>query len=94
MNHALIFLASLLGFACLAMAMPRHQLDALGHELPASASRALRGSGALLLLLALALAVRSMGWGLGLVNYSGHSGMAAGVVFMALLIDQRLRPPR
>ncbi|MDO4724630.1 MAG: DUF3325 domain-containing protein [Comamonadaceae bacterium] len=94
MSHAQVFLTSLLGFACLALAMPRHQLDALGQELPARASRTLRGIGALALLAALALAVRGMGWGLGLVGYGGHTSAAAGAVFIALLLWQRLRPAR
>lgn len=94
MSHAPVFLTCLLAFACLALAMPRHQLDALGRELPASASRALRSGGWLALLAALALAVRGMGWGLGLVGYGGHTSLAAGLVFIGLLARQRQRARR
>ena len=38
-----------------------------------------------LLLLALWRTVAAMGWGIGLVAYSGHTSAAAGVVFLALI---------
>lgn len=91
MSHILIFAPSLLGFAALALAMERHQQDLFGLELSAHASRSLRLLGTLALLAALALAVRSMGWGLGLVSYSGHTGAAAGAVFISLFVFVRWR---
>lgn len=96
MNHLAIFVPSLLGFAALALAMERHQEDLFGRTLSPRATRALRTGGWLVLLIALAVAVRSQGWSLGLVSYSGHTSLGAGLVYGALVALQRetWRQPR
>ncbi|MCZ8254019.1 MAG: DUF3325 family protein [Hylemonella sp.] len=94
MNHALIFGPSLLGFAVLALATERQQDIQLGHALAPRCTRALRLAGWASLLLALAAAVGRQGWALGLVSYSGHTSLSAGLVFMALLLRERLTQPQ
>lgn len=89
MMHAFSLLICVAAFAALAMATDRAQSDLLGRELPASTSRTLRTVGWVLLLASLALVVNVQGWGLGLVSYSGHTSVAAGVVFVALIARQR-----
>jgi len=93
-DHVLILFLCLGGFACLAMAMVRHQEDVLGHELPPGRTRTLRWVGWLLLLSALWLAVLAMGWAAGLVAYSGHTSAGAGLVFIALMRLDRWRDGR
>lgn len=92
MNHSLIFLASLLGFAALALATERVQEIQLGRTLAPRSTRALRWVGWLGLLIALAVAVGSQGWALGLVSYSGHMSLGAGLVFVALLLREHWVP--
>lgn len=41
--------------------------------------------------MALWLAAASMGWSFGLTVYGGHTSAAAGVVFIALLVNKRIR---
>ncbi|WP_076997482.1 DUF3325 domain-containing protein [Variovorax sp. KK3] len=94
MSHLAVFIPSLLGFAALSLAMDRHQEDLFGRVLAPQATRMLRAGGWLLLLVALALAVRSAGWSLGLVHYSGHTSVAAGLVFGALLVLHRRKTAR
>lgn len=91
MTHLASVLICLGAFAALAMATDRAQLDVLGRELPPGLSRALRGAGWVGLLLSLAIVVGGWGWGLGLVVYSGHTSLAAGLVFLALIVRQRRR---
>lgn len=89
MSHLLIFLLSLLGFAALALATERQQEIHFGRTLASNATRRLRIAGWAGLLLALAIAVGSQGWGMGLVSYSGHTSLCAGLVFAALLVRER-----
>lgn len=77
------------GFACIAAAMERHQQTVFGRALPAAASRAWRAAGACALVVALALCVAAQGWALGLVGYSGSTSVAAGVVYLALIVRER-----
>ena len=79
----------LAGFAALACATERQQQALLGRRLALAASRALRVAGATLLLVALALLIARQGWGLGLVMYSGHTSLAAGCVYGALIMLAR-----
>lgn len=72
-------------FACLALAMERHQAMLFGAALALMATRALRVAGWLGLLVALWLAVAAQGWALGLVWYSGCTSLAAGVVYGLLI---------
>lgn len=90
MTHLAVFTLSLLGFAALALAMERHQDDLFGRALPRRTTLALRNAGWAALLLALVVAVRAQGWGLGLVTLSGHTSLGAAVVFVALVVRQRL----
>lgn len=90
-SHISVLLLSLVGFACLAMAMIRHQEDLFGKTLGPYATRCLRVAGWQLLLLALWRAVTGMGWSFGLTAYSGHTSAAAGLVFMTLVILERKR---
>ena len=83
--HLTIFVLCLAAFAALAMATDRAQDTVLGRELPPATTRRVRVLGWVLLLLALWRTVAAMGWGIGLVAYSGHTSAAAGVVFLALI---------
>ena len=94
MTHLFVFLLSTLGFAALALAMERHQDDLFGHPLATTATRWLRVVGGTALLLALAVSVRAQGWGIGLVSFSGHTSLGAGLVFGALIVIERTRSRR
>ena len=85
MMHFLSFALSLAGFSTLALAMERQQHDLFGRRLPPAVTRALRVTGTGALLLALGVLVNWQGWGLGLVMFSGHTSLAAGVVFCSLI---------
>jgi hypothetical protein len=85
MSHLPPFLLCLAGFAALAFAMDRQQQDLVGRSLPASATDTLRVAGTGCLLLALGLLVTWQGWGLGLVMFSGHTSLAAGIVHCAII---------
>ena len=73
-------------FACLAVAMGRHQETLFGERLPAAVSRILRCAGWCMLLVALWLALAGNGWALGLVWYSGCTSLAAGIVYGVLIV--------
>lgn len=94
MTHLAVFLLSTLGFTALALAMERHQEDLFGHALATTATRWLRMAGWAALGLALVLIVKAQGWGVGLVSYSGHTSLGAGLVFGALVVIERTRPRR
>jgi hypothetical protein len=83
-------LLCVLAFACLALAMARHQAAVFGKVLSRVASRSLRGIGWGGLAVALWLTIAARGWGLGLVYYSGCTSLAAGIVFCALVAHERL----
>ncbi len=87
--HLLIFLFSLLGFAALALATERQQEIHFGRMLAPPATRALHLAGWAGLLLALVVAVLSQGWAMGLVSYSGHTSLCAGLVFLGLILRER-----
>jgi hypothetical protein len=89
MIRLFVLLLSVGAFACLAMAMARHQETLLGRALPAAQSRGLRGAGWCGLAIALALAVDVQGWGRGLVAFSGTTSVAAGIVYAALIAWER-----
>lgn len=91
MTHFAVFALCLAGFAVLALATDRAQQDLLGRELPATTTRRLRVLGWALLTAALWLAVAALGWGLGLVAYSGHTSAGAALVFVALVAWNRRR---
>ncbi|SEK23379.1 Protein of unknown function [Roseateles sp. YR242] len=89
MTHLACLLICIVAFAALALATDRAQSDVFGKELPTTTSRLLRTVGGLLLLGCLAVVVGAWGWSLGLVNYSGYTSLAAAVVFLALIVQQR-----
>lgn len=90
-GHAAVFLLGVLSFACLALSMARHQQDVFGAELRPAITRALSLCGWLLQAFALYLAGQALGWSQGLVAYSGHASLAAGVVFVLLMLWQRYK---
>jgi hypothetical protein len=89
MTHGLTLLICVLAFACLALAMDRHQSPVLGRDLSRGQSRAFRIAGWCGLLLALGLIVGDEGWALGLVSYSGCTSLAAGIVYGVLIFRRR-----
>ena len=89
MMHLISLLICVTAFAALALATDRAQSDLLGRELPVSTTRGLRVVGWTLLLVSLAIVVEAKGWGLGLVSYSGHTSLAAGEVFLGLVVRGR-----
>jgi len=91
MSHFLTFMACLAAFSALALATGRQQDDLFGRPLAPRATWALRAAGWGALALALYLIVQAQGWGLGLVSYSGHTSLAAAVVFGVLIVHGRVR---
>ena len=85
MNHLLALALCLMGFAALALATRRQQRDLIGRSLPRTITNALRIIGTVAILLALGLLVSWQGWGLGLVMFSGHTSLAAGIVYAVLV---------
>ncbi|MDR0227346.1 MAG: DUF3325 domain-containing protein [Burkholderiaceae bacterium] len=90
-HHIACQLLALGAFACLALAMDRHQQDLWGRELAASATRTLRAAGWALLLMSLAAALASDPRSLGLVAWFGHISAAAALVVLALIARERWR---
>lgn len=76
--------AAWLGFACLCLAMDRHQRDLLGRRLSDSASRRLRLAGFAAIALGLATAIAALGWGYGAVLWFGLLTLGAAPI-VALL---------
>ncbi|CAM3487167.1 DUF3325 domain-containing protein [Bordetella sputigena] len=89
MTHLLTLSCSLLGFMALAMATERQQEALFGRLLAPGRTRILRLAGWSALAVALAIIVARQGWGLGLVGYSGHTSLAAGLVYLGLIIRGR-----
>lgn len=92
--HLLTFVICIAGFLALALATERQQEDLFGQALPSKATRPLRLLGWSALLVALYAIVRAQGWGMGLVSYSGHTSLAAGVVLAGLITHSRIRKRR
>jgi hypothetical protein len=86
MIHLVPFFLCLAGFTLLALAMNRQQKEVFRRNLTRPVTRVIRITGACVLLLALGVIVAQQGWGLGLVIYSGHTSLAAGMVYSALII--------
>lgn len=91
MIHLTSFILCLTGFAALALAMDRPQRDLFGRPLPTPATVALRVGGAAALLGALGGLVVWQGWALGLVMFSGHTSLGAGIVHAAIIAWTRRR---
>jgi len=93
MTHLVVFLLCLGGFASLAAATERQQEEQLGRALARPTTRILRWTGWSALFLGAIGAVATHGWSLGLVIYSGHTSLCAGMVFVSLITRKRLRHP-
>jgi hypothetical protein len=91
MTHLAAFVLCLAGFVALAFATRRQQRDLVGRSLPLATTRAVRAIGACALAGALGLLVAWQGWGFGLVMFSGHTSMAAGIVYATLIAFVRTR---
>ncbi|QLH70930.1 DUF3325 domain-containing protein [Rhodopseudomonas palustris] len=85
MSHALAQALCLVGFTALAFAMRRPQHEILRRSLRRPVVLVLRAIGACLLAIALAVLVAVSGWGFGLVKFSGHTTLAAALVYCALI---------
>ncbi len=90
MKHLLAFALCLAGFTALAFAMRRQQRDIIGRSLRLATTYVLRVAGACALLFALGILVGGQGWSLGLVTFSGHTSIGAGIVFCALVGYSRM----
>lgn len=86
MTHLLALALCLAGFIALALATRRQQRDLIGRSLSRVTTIALRMAGAGALVLALGILVAWQGWGLGLVMFSGHTSLAAGIVYATLVV--------
>ena len=93
MIHFVTFAVCLAGFAALAMATERQQ-DALFNGVSPARTRRCRLVGWTALAVALGATIMHQGWGLGLVNYSGQTSMAAGLVYLTLIVAERRRQSR
>lgn len=94
MMHLGVQLLSLLGFCALALATDRQQEKVFGHRLPAGTTGCARLAGWVALGLALLVVVRGQGWAMGLVSYSGHTSLSAGLVFAVLILRDRVTAAR
>jgi hypothetical protein len=86
MTHLLALALCLTGFAALALATRRQQRDLIGRSLSWTITIVLRLAGAGALVFALGVLVGWQGWGLGLVMFSGHTSLAAGLVYAVLVV--------
>ncbi|MFC0241314.1 DUF3325 domain-containing protein [Rhodopseudomonas telluris] len=85
MIHALVLALCVTGFSALALATRRPQHEILRRSLPRRTVTTFRTAGSLALLIALAVLVAGRGSGLGLVMFSGHTTLAAAVVYVGLI---------
>ena len=89
MIHALALALCLAGFGALALATRRPQHEILRKSLPRRSVTALRLAGSSALLIGLTVLVAAQGWALGLVMFSGHTTLAAALVYVALIVFGR-----
>jgi uncharacterized membrane protein len=94
MNHLSILVLSVPAFACLALAMERHQEDLFGRPLDPVVTKALRAAGWMMLVASLVVALRQPLWAVGLVAWFAWLSAGAGVMFATLLLASRLRTVR
>jgi fatty acid desaturase len=90
MSHLLASALCLAGFAALAFATRRQQRDIFGRPLRPATTYILRFVGACALAFALGILVARQGWSLGLVMFSGHTTITAGLLLCALIGHARL----
>lgn len=91
MSHLPPFVLCLTGFALLALATDRQQRDLIRRPLSSPVVSALRLAASCLLVVALSLLVYWHGGGLGLVMFSGHTSLGAGIVYCVLIGYSRRR---
>ena len=94
MSHLWILALCVLGFACLALAMDRHQNDLFDRALGPALTKTLRTAGWVLLFGSLFMALRQPLWSISLVAWFGYLSAGAGVVFLALVLMGRAIVPR
>lgn len=94
MSHLLALMLSLAGFAALASATSRQQRDLFGKVLQPGRTRLIRLAAAVALVGALGALVAQHGWGLGLVMFSGHTSLAAGIIVCGLIGYARMQGPK
>jgi hypothetical protein len=87
-NHVAALVLCLAGFTLLALATERQQ-RVLNRPLSRLTQSGLRIAAICALLLALGLLVAWQGWGFGLVMFSGHTSLAAGLVYCGLIAYAR-----
>ena len=91
--HLLLFSICLFGFLALALSMIRHQEDLFGQPKKRTFTLCMRAIGWLSLVLAAVLAIYGLDIAVGLVAYSGHTSMAAALIYLFLLLIDRKRKP-
>ena len=93
MIHLLALVLCLAAFTALAFAMRRQQRDLLGRSLRWPVTYGVRTLGACALIAVLGILVATHGWSIGLVMFSGHTSIAAGIVY-AVLVGHAGKQPR
>lgn len=88
MSHFVTFALCLAGFAALALSTERQQ-EAFFKTVSPTRTRNGRIVGWTTLAVALGATVMHQGWGFGLVDYSGQTSMAAGLVYLTLILVKR-----
>lgn len=89
--HAVIFCLTLIGFGAACLASPRQRERLFGRTIQVGAQVSLRLVACASFCAALVYAVHEAGWSFGPVIWFGHLSLAAGVVFITLILFDRLR---
>lgn len=86
-------LLCIIAFACLALAMERHQAALFTRRLSPTQTRALRLAGWSALVSTAWIVIAAQGWALGLVVFCGLMSVSAGLVYGAMIVYERVRRP-
>lgn len=89
--HAVIFCIALAGFFATCLASSRQQERLFGRTIHGGAQVLLRFVACASFCAALVYAVHEAGWSFGFVIWFGHLSLAAGVVFLSLIVFDRFR---
>lgn len=92
MNQMWVLILCWLGFGCLALGMERPQEDLFGRHLLRRTITLLRVTGWAVLALSLKVAVDQERWAVGLVAWFGYLSAGAGIVFLSLVVWNRIGP--